>query len=199
MASSFQQARVTWDHLLSFLRQRFRLENRRTWRLWDSAQIARLLHVPTGASIRTIASDPARMHGLAPSLVIADEPAQWERTKSDPAIAALRTGLGKIDRSRLVAIGTRPDHPGHWFERMLRDERSLVFAAGKDDDPFEEATWHKANPSLRFFPSLLKRTRQEAALARRDPSALASFRALRLNQGVPDTCLLYTSPSPRDS
>ncbi len=31
----------------------------------------------TGATIRAIGSDPRRTHGLAPVLVIADEPAQW--------------------------------------------------------------------------------------------------------------------------
>ena len=31
----------------------------------------------TGAVMRAIGSDPSRAHGLAPVLVIADEPAQW--------------------------------------------------------------------------------------------------------------------------
>ena len=31
----------------------------------------------TGARVRCIGSDPRRAHGLAPVLVLADEPAQW--------------------------------------------------------------------------------------------------------------------------
>ena len=60
VASSFLQARITFDHLLGFLGDRIR--DRDTWRLWDSTQAARLLHLPTGASVRAIGSDPKRMH-----------------------------------------------------------------------------------------------------------------------------------------
>ena len=55
-----------------------------------------------------------------------------------------------------------------------------------DDPPFQVRTWRKANPSLDHLPSLLVQLRDEAAKARVDPSMLAAFRALRLNQGVAD-------------
>ena len=51
-----------------FLRMAFgflgdRIRDRQTWRTWDSTQAARLLHIPTGASVRCIGSDPKRMRG----------------------------------------------------------------------------------------------------------------------------------------
>ena len=55
----------------------------------------------TGARLRCIGSDPKRAHGLAPSLVLCDEPSQWDGAKTDAMIAALRTSLGKIPGSRL--------------------------------------------------------------------------------------------------
>ena len=52
---------------------------------------------------------------------------------------------------------------------------------------FQLATWKKANPSLPFMPYLLQTLKREAAEAKRDPSMLASFRALRLNLGTAET------------
>ena len=184
VASSFLQARIVFDHLLGFMGDR--IGERRTWRLWDSTQSARLLHLPTGASVRCIGSDPKRMHGLAPVLVLADEPAQWGGSTSEASLAALRTGLGKIPDSRLIALGTRPADSGHWFARMLAGERSLTFAARPDDPPFQRRTWKRANPSLDLMPDLEARLREEAKVASRDPVALASFEALRLNMGTSD-------------
>ena len=183
-ASSFLQSRIMFEHLTAFLGDRIR--DRSTWRLWDSTQAARLLHIPTGASVRCIGSDPKRMHGLAPVLILADEPAQWEQAKSEAALAALRTGLGKIPDSRLVALGTRPDDDSHWFSRMLKEDRALTYAARPGDSPYWRRTWRRANPSLDIMPDLEARLREEAKVARRDPVALASFEALRLNLGVSD-------------
>ena len=93
VASSFLQARITFDHLIAFLGEKIR--DRHTWRLWDSTQAARLLHLPTGASVRAIGSDPARAHGLAPVLALMDEPAQYPTSTSEAMLAAIRTGLGE--------------------------------------------------------------------------------------------------------
>ena len=63
---------------------------------------------------------------------------------------------------------------------------SLCYAARPDDPPFRLATWRRANPSLAHMPALEVAIRDEAKLAKRDPALLASFKALRLNQGVSD-------------
>ena len=138
--------------------------------------------------MRCIGSDPKRAHGLAPVLVLADEPAQWEATKRDAMRAALATAMGKIDDSRMIALGMRPADPAHWFSKMLDGgaDYGQSHHAGESDPPFRVRTWRKANPSLPAMPSLEKRIKREAADARRDPAMLASFRALRLNQGTDD-------------
>lgn len=185
VASSFAQAGIMGRDVVAYLGDA--LLDRRTWRKRDTSGIFEIQHRPTGARLRAIGSDPRRMHGLRPVLVLADEPAQWERTKADAALAALRTGLGKFPGSRLIALGTRPDDPGHWFAKMLNDPDAMVYAARPDDPPFHRRTWKRANPSLDAFPWLEERIRREAKEARRDPAALASFEALRLNKGTADT------------
>ena len=183
VGSSFDQGKIAGDHTKAFLPY-----DRRKFRYWDSATKFQIRNKYSGVTLKCIGSDPRRAHGLAPALVLADEPAQWERTKAGAMLSALRTALGKIPGSRLIALGTRPDDDDHWFSRFLDGEAdfSLNFQAPEDRPPFQKKTWCRANPSLPYFPNLEKRIRKEAALARVSPDALASFRAMRLNQGTGD-------------
>ena len=190
VASSFAQGRIIFEHVLAFLeRAGHDLTDRRLWRVQDSQNVATVEHRPTGARVRCIGSDPKRAHGLAPVLVLADEPAQWEPGKRDAMLAALRTAMGKLDGSRLIGLGTRPADDEHWFAKMLSGGADYAQShhARDFDPPYQVRTWRKANPSLSAMPALVKRIRKEAGDAKRDPSLLASFRALRLNLGTDDT------------
>ena len=190
VASSFTQGRIVYEHVLAFLRELGHdLDDRKAWRLQDSQNAATVEDRRTGARVRCIGSDPARAHGLAPVLAILDEPSQWPGSTSERMLAALVTSMGKIPGSRLIAIGTRPADRSHFFETMLNGGASYsqIHAAREDDPPFQYRTWLRANPSLPIMPALLKRVRQEAADAKRDPSMLAGFKALRLNLGIDDT------------
>ena len=199
VASSFTQGKIIFEHVVGFLDALGRpLADRRLWRIQDSQNSATLEHRATGARVRCIGSDPKRAHGLSALLVLADEGSQWEATKRDAMLAALRTGMGKLDGSRLIALGTRPADESHWFAAMLNGgcDYSQCHAAVESDPPFRLRTWRKANPSLPAMPSLEKRIRKEAGAAKRDSSMLASFRALRLNMGTDDveqSTLLHAS------
>ena len=135
-------------------------------------------------------SDSKRAHGLRPNLVLCDEPAQWE-LGGERLAAALRTSLGKRQGARFLAFGTRPDSEYHWFERMLVEkDPSRVqydFATPRDRDWDNEAAWYLANPALGEGFPFIETLRDEARIAQNDPDELASFRALRLNQGTSDT------------
>ena len=187
VASSFDQARLVFEHCLGFLADKIS-EDPKAWRIQDSANRASIEARESGARIRCLGSDPRRAHGLAPRLVLADEPAQWPPSTSDRMLAALRTSLGKLSGARLIAIGTRPADETHWFEKMLQGgaDYAQLHAARPDDPPFWRRTWQRANPSLQYMPELEAVLQAEAEKARQDPSQLASFRALRLNQGVSD-------------
>ena len=160
----------------------------RRFRIADSQNVASIEDRETGCRVRCIGSDPRRAHGLAPVLILADEPAQWLPTQAESMLAALKTASGKIPGSRFVALGTRPADPGHWFAKMLDGGAGYAqcHAAGADDPLFHRRTWRKANPSLDWMPDLEEAIRDEAKLARIDPAMLAAFRALRLNLGTSD-------------
>ena len=187
-AASFDQGRVIFEDVLTFLGARYDIYDRSEWRKQDSANRAHIEHRASGARVRCIGSDPANAHGLRPSLVLCDEPAQWLPSTRDRMLSALRTGLGKVPGSRLIALGTRPADDGHWFARMLAGSADYAqcHATRPNDPPFQRRSWRRANPSLDHLPSLLAKIVAEAAEAKRDPDALASFRALRLNQGTAD-------------
>ena len=187
VASSFDQARISYEHVLAFLSDSID-KDRSRWRIQDSSNRATIEDRKTGARVRVLGSDPRRAHGLAPVLVIADEPSQWPPSTSDKMIAALRTSLGKIDGGRLIALGTRPADSEHWFEKLLAGgaDYAQVHAARAADPPFHARTWDRANPSLRSMPVLRRVIRREADKARKDPAVLPAFRALRLNQGTHD-------------
>ena len=89
----------------------------------------------------------------------------------------------------MIALGTRPDTSDHWFARWISGgaDFSQVYAAGPDDPPYQAGTWRKANPSLKYFPTLAGTVRRAAGRARLDETEMTAFRALRLNAGTADT------------
>ena len=186
VASSFEQARIAFEHVIAFMGDKLR--DRKRWKVWDTAQQARIEDRQTGARVRCIGSDPRRAHGLAPVLVLADEGSQWPDTTGERMVAALRTAAGKQPHSRFIAIGTRPADAHHWFGRLLAGgaDYAQCHAGGADDPPFRRRTWAKANPSINHLPDLEAAIRTEAESARHDPALLAAFLALRLNRGTSD-------------
>ena len=183
---------IAFRHILSFLQptfEKYGIGAAHRYRVQDSANRASITDTATGAMLRVVGSDPARAHGLAPALVLADEVAVWPRGNVEAMISVLKTSGGKIPDSRMLWLGTRPASGAHLFEKMLlpggADYRQ-VHAADPEDNPFSIKSWRKANPGLDQMPDLLAVIRKEAARAAKDGETLASFRALRLNQGVSD-------------
>ncbi len=185
VASSFEQALIPWRLLLAFLAPSLAKHGKR-FRVQDSANRAAVTDRVTGATVRVLGSDYRRLHGLQANVLLLDEISQWPDV--DRMLAALETSRGKIPGARALWLGTRPAAPEHPFEKALQGGLGYaqVHAARAEDSPFALATWRRANPSLNAFPDLLAVLRTEAARAKRDPAALASFEALRLNRGVSD-------------
>ena len=188
-ASSFAQARIIFEDVDAMIRVKAG-DLRRGYRVQDSQNMATITHRGSGARLRCIGSDPRRAHGLRPLLVLADEPSQWPPSTGEKMVAALRGGLGKVPGSRFVALGTRPAASDHWFQRMLDrpgNGYAQTHAAPAEAPTFTLRSIRRANPSWAALPSLRKRVLADRDEAKRDPNELATFRALRLNQGVSDT------------
>ena len=188
VASSFGQATIAFRHVLRMLAPTLeRYPN--LLRVRDSQNMATIQNRDTGALLRCVGSDPRRLHGAAPILILGDELAQWPPNQIDRMLAALDTSRGKIPGCRMLWIGTRPASEDHPFEKMLAggaDYRQVHQADKGKHDPFKLATWRRANPSIDAFPDLKATIKKEAARARKDADKLASFEALRLNMGTAD-------------
>lgn len=187
VGSSYGQGRIAYDHIRAFMADR--LADRSVWRVQDTMQSASIEHRETGARVKVIGSDPKRAHGLAPSLMLLDEPAQWPTSTGDKMVAALRTAAGKQPQTRLIALGTRPVGTDHWFARLLAGgaDYAQTHAADPDDPKWRVSTWRKANPSLPHMPDLEAAIRREAKNVKGDPALVPEFDALRLNLGTADT------------
>ena len=192
VAAAFAQAKIAFRHVLAFMAPTFERHGvgpGKRYRVQNTQNAASIVDTTTGSMLRCIGSDPALAHGLAPALVLADELAKWPAGNVDAMIAALETSRGKIEGSRMLWLGTRAASGAHPFERMLlpggADYRQS-HQADPEDDPFSIVSWRKATPGLDHLPDLLAAIRTESSRAKRDGEKLASFRALRLNQGVSD-------------
>ena len=192
VASSFEQGMIAFRHILSFLQptfEKYGVGAAHRYRVQDSANRASITDTSTGAMLRCVGSDPARAHGLAPALVLADEVAKWPAGNVHAMISALETSRGKIPNSRMLWLGTRPASGAHPFEKMLLPggcDYRQSHQADTEDNPFSIKSWRKANPGLDHLPDLLAAIRKESARAAKDGEKMAEFRALRLNQGVSD-------------
>ena len=177
VASSFGQGKIILDHASAYLADK--LQNRQTYRIRDTSTQSSFTHRATGAAFKCISSDPKRAHGLAPALLLCDEPAQWLDTRASAMWAALKTSLGKIPGSRAVCLGTRPKDETHFFARLLDGGAGFIqnYSVSEEADPFNRLNWFKANPSLRYFPALKAVYEEEARDAQQDANELQSFRA----------------------
>ena len=201
-AASMQQARIAFEHIQYFMRPTMYVQvgddwklKRDEWREISNSHQMEIQHRPSGTTLKVIGSDPKRAHGLAPTLVIADEPAQWE-SGGDLHYAALRTAMGKQANPRFLVIGTRPSNPLHFFARLLKHPppgtKSIVYAASpkdiEDGGAYKIATIKKANPSYAHLAAL-----REEVLSFRDDARKqggmrrAQYLALYLNMGVSET------------
>lgn len=190
VCSTIPQGAILFDHVLRFLGPRVANYTKK-----HSQQAMSL--TPKGldtTTLRVVGSNPGALHGAAPSLVIADEVAQWPKNKVNRMLSALRTGLGKIPESRMLLLGTRAETSDSAFEEAIRlADYSMIYSASENDPPFRLSTWRKANPTLRVdgFSELIKKYRKDAHKAKISPQFMQAFKALRLNMGVPDTLQAY--------
>ena len=187
IASSFQQSRIGFEAVLRSLEL---LGEDGEYRIRDQQNLADIQHKKTKARLRVAGSDNRRAHGWRFNLAVCDEPAQWGPS-GERLAAAIRTALGKRRGARALFIGTRPASDAHFFARLLGEKDpsvfALTYAAGQDDPPFQVRTWKRANPALDAGMPDVAVIRAEARFAKRDPAELATFRALRLNQGTDET------------
>jgi phage terminase large subunit-like protein len=149
--------------------------------------------VVTGSEYRALAAVAERVHGLGPTLWIADELAQWQ---SRDVLDALMTAQGAVAEPLGIVISTTSPDPHHVMSEW-RTEAEAVLAGAHVDPSFLPFIWSAdpalpwdsdtamlaANPAAGDFLSLAE-LRDARDQARRIPARQASYELLRLNRPV---------------
>lgn len=144
-------------------------------------------------TIKFISRESKTKHGYNPSLVCVDE---YHVQPNRDLVDVLESGMGMRTEPLVIFVTTAGmDKIGPCFEEwqralkiqqgVLKDDTYLpcLFYADLEDDPFDEATWKKANPN--YGVTVRKEfMEREAALAKESPSHEVKFRTLYLNQWV---------------
>ncbi|MDX3044097.1 terminase large subunit [Streptomyces caniscabiei] len=146
-----------------------------------------------GGILRALSRVAEAAHGLNVHGGVVDE---VHVHKSRDLIEAIETGTGAREQPLIVYITTADEGTEHTiydekhtytvrvFENVVEDPShyGVIWRAGQDDDPFAEATWHKANPGLRYGAPTLKSIQDAARKAATTPSAFPGFCRLYLNK-----------------
>ena len=144
-----------------------------------------------------VSSDPASADGVN-GHCLADEFHRW---KGFEFFNTLRWMLASQPEGVFAAITTAGEEGEnvwkftHDYCKAVNSGRTIdesfcgrIYAADKDDDPHDEQTWFKANPSLGTGPEhplKLSTFRSDYEAAKSDPTAWPSF--LRLRLGIPQS------------
>lgn len=146
----------------------------------------------TGGILRVLSRVAETAHGLNVSGGIIDEVHTLRLRRA--LVEAIETGTGARDQPLVLFITTADEaeegtiyDEKHNYTRnvangIVKDpgHYGVIWAADKDDDPFDEATWRKANPGLGKSPTLAY-MRREAQKAQTTPTYFPTFCRLSLN------------------
>jgi phage terminase large subunit-like protein len=144
-----------------------------------------------GSKMGPLSSDHDTLDGLNPSGDIRDEVHAWPdhglADVLDTAMGARRqpltleiTTAGTYDKE---GVGWQHHHYAtQVLDQTFDDDQTFAYIAAADekDDPFDPATWWKANPGLGVSVKL-DYLEKQAARAQREPSFLNTFLRLHLN------------------
>lgn len=184
VATKEDQAKLAWRDGRALIRSSPGLSRRFASRMkeirWDERD----------AVWRPLGADSETLDGLNPSLAIMDELHAW--TNRD-LWDVIEDGMGARAQPLIFAITTAgSNHEGICVERRnlvcsilekrIENDRvfGIIFAADKDDDPHDPATWRKANPTLGEAKSE-EFMAEQSKLARQTPGKLNTFLTKQLN------------------
>lgn len=129
--------------------------------------------------------------GLRSGAVIFNEYHAYQNYEN---INVFTTGLGKKPHPRRSIYTTNGDVVDGPLDELIKDCEDILYNGAPDngllpficrldskDEVHDEENWNKANPSLRYKPSLLIETRKEYTEWKKNPARLPAFMTKRMN------------------
>lgn len=186
-ATSEEQAKTSFNDIYEILENNSAKMQRHF--KWNKTEI---VNIKTNSTIRYRTSNSKTKDGGRPGKVDFDEKHAYENYN---LIDVFTTGLGKKPMPRTTTtttMGNVRDGPlDQEFARGLEvlngdapDNGTLYFICRLNDDKevHDEQNWYKANPSLQYFPNLLRELRKEYEKWKIDPNNNSSFMTKRMNR-----------------
>jgi phage terminase large subunit-like protein len=185
-ASSDKQANRLFEACATFVRQDPTGELQDVCRIRD--YLGEIYREDGGGKVLRMSSDPGRLHGYNPSLVICDELAQWTTPQLRRAFAALTTGGGARKAPQVFTITTageastrassilgqildaageasdREDGPGLHVARIPEAKMLVYNYEAPTLDPFDVKAMKLANPASWITPEYLRRQAENPEL-----------------------------------
>lgn len=171
-ATKKRQARIAWEEI-----QKFITVDKDLQALFDVKDYKSLIIAKrTGCTIEALSRESGLDDGFRAIFCSVDEIHQH---KDNGIYKALYNGQASLDESLISMITTRGKSLNSFCREM--DDYCLQILAGtaeaddffvdiytldKEDDPFDESVWYKANPHLVTVPSALEQLRRDAQTAK---------------------------------
>lgn len=191
-ATSEDQARTTFDDIYNVL-----ADDETYFKDYFSWNRVEITNLKTRSAIRYRTSNASTKDGGRPGKVNFDEYHAYTDYK---LIEVATTGLGKKKHPRRTIISTQGDVRDGPLDRIIElcedilngradDNGFLPFICWLDEkeEVHNEEAWYKANPSLQYFPNLLREMRGEYVEFKRDPANHSSFMTKRMNRPPKET------------
>lgn len=185
-ATSEEQASTTFNDIYEILENNSTKMQRHF--KWNKTEIT---NIKTNSTIRYRTSNSKTKDGGRPGKVDFDEKHAYENYK---LIDVFTTGLGKKAMPRRTTITTMGDVRDGPLDNELvaglevlngdaLDNGTLYFICRLDNEKevYEQENWYKANPSLQYFPNLLREIQKEFEDWKRDKVNNSSFMTKRMN------------------
>ena len=171
-ATKKRQARIAWEEI-----QKFITVDKDLQALFDVKDYKSLIIAKrTGCTIEALSRESGLDDGFREIFCSVDEIHQH---KDNGIYKALYNGQASLDEALISMITTRGKSLNSFCREM--DDYCLQILAGtaeaddffvdiytldKEDDPFDESVWYKANPHLVTVPSALEQLRRDAQTAK---------------------------------
>ena len=185
-ATSEEQASTTFNDIYEILENNSTKMQRHF--KWNKTEIT---NIKTNSTIRYRTSNSKTKDGGRPGKVDFDEKHAYENYK---LIDVFTTGLGKKAMPRRTTITTMGEVRDGPLDNELAaglevlngdapDNGTLYFICRLDNEKevYEQENWFKANPSLQYFPNLLREIQKEFEDWKRDKVNNSSFMTKRMN------------------
>ncbi len=188
VATKMDQAREVWGSASRMINKNPILRNR--FRVYHNA----ILFPSTDSSFQMLASEANTLDGLDSSFVCCDE---MHAHPSSAVYDVMASSLGNRVSPLQIAITTAGFNLGSFCYQhrkqmidvlnqnlQLDDHFVMIFGLDEKDKFDDPAVWEKAQPSIRYIPTLLPDLQSKIAMAMSSASALNNVKTKLLNMWV---------------